>query len=198
MTVKTFTMKAKENEIIFGRPYLNDQKELAFKDCSAFNGYPSMEFVLCEDIQKIELRHPDSKKKVFLLLKGNERLLKEAIEEKEAIKELLRQFTKNMSNGTEKIIVKLAGIKQYPYYFTTHMMQEHSERSCKFSAGFLYFMNLRLKEANIDMEFDSFDALQERLGEYFRTVGFEKFKPEQIDGEKVYILSFGEFVQLLV
>lgn len=198
MTVKTFTMNANGNKIVFGRPYLNDNKELTFKDCNAFNRIASMEFVLCESNQKIELRHPDSNKKVFLLLKGNERLLKEATKEKEEILNLLRQFTKNLQSGTEKVIVKYAGIKEYPYYFSTEMIEQHEIRSSKFTAGFLYFVNQRLKDANVDMQFDKFDAMQMRLGEYFKSAGFEQFKSEQIDGEKVYTTSFNHFVQLLV
>lgn len=197
MTTKTYHMKANGKEIVFSRPYLNDSKELTFKHCSEFDRFPNMEFILCEKKQSIELRVPNSKKKVFLLLKGNERLLKEATEEKESIMNLLREFTKNLKTGKEKVIVRDTGSKEYPYYFSTDMIEEYGNRSCKFFAGFIYFLNQRLEEANVEFKFVEFDAMQKRLGEHFKSVGFDQFQPEQIGSEEVYTISFSQFVRLL-
>jgi hypothetical protein len=197
MPTQTYNMKAKEKEIIFSRPYLNDNKELTFRNCSEFTRFPNMEFVLCEGSQSIELRNPGSKKKVFLLLKGNEHLLKEASKEKENIMDLLRDFTKSLSSGMEKVIVRETKNKEYPYYFTTHMIEEHGDRSCKFVAGFIYFLNQRLKEAKVDFQFDDFSAMQQRLGQHFQSVGLDQFQAEPVGGELAFTISFSQFVRLL-
>lgn len=198
MTIKTFNMKAKDGKLVqFGRPYVNDNKELTFLYCSEFTNFPNTEFVFCEKKQSIELRHPGSKKKVFLLLKGNEHLLNEATKEKKEIMDLLRDYTQKLTEGTEKVMVVETQSKEYPYYFTTEMIEEHGIRSCKFVAGLIYFLNKRLKEAKVDFKFDNFDSMQKRLGEHFKAVGFDQFQPEQKNGETVFTISFSQFVRLL-
>ena len=197
MSVKTFNVKTQDGkEIVFSRPYVNDEKELTFLNCNEFTRFPNMQFVLSENNQSIELRHPNSKKKVFLLLKGNEHVFNEASKDKETILNLLRVYTKSLKTGSEKIIVKETQT-DYPFYFTTATIEENGNLSSKFVAGFIYFLNQKLEEKKIGMNFTSFDQMQLRLGEYFKEVGFDQFQHEKMGDEEVYTISFNQFIALL-
>lgn len=197
MAIETYNMSANGKEIVFSRPYLNDQKELTFLHCSEFSRFPNMKFVLREEEKSIELCEPTSKKKVFLLLKGNDNLLKNATEKKESILDLLRSYTKRLKLGEEKILVFVTGNKKYPYYFTTVTVLDHGSQSSKFIAGFMYFINQHLSEKGETLQFEKFDDMQHRLSGHFSGVGFKEFDSEQVDGKEVYAISLKKFLELL-
>lgn len=197
MTTETYSMKANGKEIMFSRPYLNDDKELTFLHCSAFQRFPNMEFILREKEGAIELRQLDAKKKVLILLKGNEEMLQKAKEKKEEVLNLLRDYTKRLQSGQEKVVVFKTGSKKYPYYFTTETIMEYSTKSCKFVAGFIYFVNLGLKKAGKNIQFDDYDKMQEYFIDHFKDSNFKEFHRESIDKEEVLSIPFNQFVQLL-
>lgn len=198
MSVETYKIEGRNSqEILFSRAYVNEKKELTFLNCSAFTQFPELEFILSETEQSIELRQPNQRKKVFVRLDDNKRFFQNAIQKKKEIMDLLREYTLSLQTGKEKVIVKEIGFKSYPYLFTTASIENFGCHSSKFITGFLYFSNLKLKEMNVDWQFDNYDAMQERLGNFFKSVGMKSFQIEEIEGEKVYTMPFDAFIKLL-
>lgn len=198
MIQNDFIMHVKDDKkVIFQRPFLNDEKKLVFLYCDSFSQFSNVEFVLDERKRALEIKHPDMTRRVYLLLKGNERMLKEAIQTKEEILNLLRDYTKRLRNGKEKVVLFLNKNTTYPYYFSTESILLHNDKSSKFVQGFLYFVNQHFKNSNIDFEFDSFDHMQKRLNEYFKEEDLTKFEKSKIDNTEVYTISFKDFLKLL-
>lgn len=110
--------------------------------------------------------------------------------------DLLKEYTKKLQAGTEKVIVFSIGGK-VPYLFTTESIQKYGELSCKFVSGFLYFVNKRLKEKNIPLQFSSYDEMQLRFNEFFKETKMQDFKSGKWENEEVWMLPFKNFIDLL-
>lgn len=197
---KELQMKAKDGKmIVFSRPYLNENKELAFLDCSEAQRFPNIQFILNEKKEAIELRKPQSKKQVFLLLKDdNKELLKDAQTIKKEIMKELVQYTNRLTKDEEPIWVWETNVEEYPYFFTTPTIIDLSYRSSKFVAGLLYFLNEKAKKAGKSCSFEDYNDMQRKLGEAFSVAPKEDVKIESMQGEKTYIVTMKELLDLFM
>jgi len=187
-------------EIIFSRPYFNEEKELTFLYCSEFHKFPNTMFVLNENKQAIEIRHESLKgKQLFIMLKGkNNAFFQEAVKVKNEIKQEIIRFSKDLSSGKETILAFETGVKEYPYYFTTQTILDKGHLSCKFIAGFMYYINQIMKKKGINQSFDDYSQMQQALGKRLVKEGMDMFQFQYVGEEQVISAPLEQIVEQLV
>lgn len=194
---ENFVLKAKNGqEVIFSRPYLNDNKELVFLSCNAFQqSSPKATFKLNETDQAIEIVLKDKKRVLILLREENVTFFEKALKAKDEILNRIRDYMKVLQNGKEKIYIFETGFEECPYFFTSQTILDYGEYSIKFEKGLMYFINEKAKMAKKSVIFTDFMEMSKTLSENFLNARKDKFRSNQ-DDDNHYEMTFGDLLKI--
>lgn len=190
---QSFVLKGKNGQkVVFSAPYLNDEKELEFKFCSFFYGR-----VLVNRKKKaIELH--SKKKKVFLLLKGeNEKLFEVCLGIRKAIIDDLHVLTQNFRSGKEPIYAIESGNEQYPFLITTPTVLENGRYSIKYEKGLLFFLHDTAKKAGKEIDVTDYEHLLKIAGKALAASNLGELESGELADAKYYIFSLDKLIELL-
>lgn len=179
--------------IEFSQPYLNNDKELIFNNCSLNRELSNAHFVLNEEKKAIEIR--GYAKKAFLLLDNdNISLYNEMIEMKKMILNNIQKFSKQMEIGSEKIYVFKSGES---YYFTTPTLLDNTKFSIKFTKGLEYWLKRYIELSGKKITLNSYSDLQEYLSKAFINVDKTNYVKSTWNEFVYYDLSLNDLLEVV-
>lgn len=192
LLTETFEMTGLNGkQIVFSQPYLTDEKELEFRNCSKFVHFPKLRFILNEERKALELRQ-EGMRTALILLTGNEAFLEKAKKAKDEIVKDVVSYSNTLKSGKEKIVVLSTGLEELPFYFTSNTILERGVYSIKFEKGLIHYLNLHVKK---EFPFSDFMEIQKELSNKFAQANVDRFKVEN-QGDLHYEMQFSDLLKI--
>ncbi len=194
---EVFSIHGKSEVIEFRCPYLNDDKELAFR-FSNFGGYdpslPNMTYVFDEKRNGMAIRWQSLSKKTIIPLSETE--CKELLALKRKIMISLSKLNDNFLTGKEKVLVLDTGEEEFPFVFVSQTILDNAMYSPKYNRALVYSYNTKAKEMGVERSFEDHLAMYKELGQIFSRQDLSKLNKSQTGQDKSYVLSMEELVAL--
>ncbi|MDF2879561.1 MAG: hypothetical protein K0R54_118 [Clostridiaceae bacterium] len=179
----------------FSEPYLNDDREIIFKNSSLLCKLPNSEIIVNEDKKALEIRSYD--KKILISLDNYKAEMQEILSIKKLILKDLSILLKNYKEGNENIIAFNFEEENYPFYITTPTILKNGHYSIKYEKGLEYWIKERAMQLGKKLQFIDFNDLQKRAGMALAKANLKAFKKEKKQNYEYYCISFDELINLL-
>ncbi|WCK56988.1 hypothetical protein PP175_27750 (plasmid) [Aneurinibacillus sp. Ricciae_BoGa-3] len=132
----------KGQDVTFYLPFLNDNRQLQFNFCSAFQG---ADYIVDEDKKAVEIRRRDKSTFIYFS-KRDEQKFDQVMRVKQEILIDLRRLNQNFSTGKESLYAIESKDERYPFLITSPSIIDNGRFSIKYNKAIMYYINDKAKK----------------------------------------------------